>query len=146
MIEEQIKKYIELEGENIRDIYELARSYHKIGQTASALTFYLKFVDECMLFEVDREIMDLMYECLLHAGECFSKQGRREGTARLMYYHAGRLLNYRPEAYYLLSRNWSYVGDWQSSMHFIELAEEKARTCQSKINNFEEASSPLSIA
>jgi tetratricopeptide (TPR) repeat protein len=144
MIEEQVKKYIEQEGECIRDIYELARSYHKIGQTAPAITFYLKLVDECVLSETSQSELDLMYECLLHAGECFSNQGRREGTARVMYHHAERVLKDRPEAYFLLSKNWSYNGDWQSALHFIELAEEKSKTCKSTINNFEYIS-PLAI-
>jgi tetratricopeptide (TPR) repeat protein len=135
MIEEYIQKYIETAEPS--SMYDLAVEYNKIGQTASALTFYLMFAESCK----DNDLK--VYEALLHAGECFSSQGRREGTVRVLYHHAARKLKDRPEAYYLLSKNWSYNGDWQSALHFIELA--KSNPQPDIIDSFSHAGSYNSI-
>ena len=126
MIEELIKDYItypdctQNDNSRIEIMYRIARDYHKAGQTASATTFYFKVAQT--------EKNELGYECLLQIGECFSQQGNREGTVRNMYHHALNLLPDRPEAYILMSKNWSFNQDMQSAYTYIKQGLEKEFT------------------
>lgn len=76
--------------------YNLAEEYYKIGQTAAAISYYLRCSERT-------NSLLLQYECLLKIGQCFKKQGNRTNTVRGMYLKAISLLPNRPEAYYLLS-------------------------------------------
>ena len=113
MIEGLIKDYINV-GYDSELMLKIAKEYHKIGQTASAVTFYFKVAEN--------STDDVAYDCLINIGECFSAQKNREGTVRIMYYHAINLIPERYEAYYLLSKNWAYCSDNQSAYYFIKQA------------------------
>lgn len=71
--------------------------YDTIGQTASALSYYLRCAER-----TEDEL--LRYECLLRGSMCFDKQGTRGFTVKGILQHAIAILPKRPEAYYLLSR------------------------------------------
>jgi hypothetical protein len=71
--------------------------YDTIGQTASALSYYLRCAER-----TEDEL--LRYECLIRGSMCFDKQGTRGFTVKGMLQHAISILPKRPEAYYLLSR------------------------------------------
>ncbi len=77
--------------------FSLAIYYHNIGQTASAISFYIR--------TAERTEDDLLkYECLIKASMCFDSQGCRGFTVKGLLQHAIAILPRRPEAYYLLSR------------------------------------------
>ena len=47
--------------------FALARHYHDINQTASAVSYYLRCAERT-------KSVDLQYECLIHAARCFDSQ------------------------------------------------------------------------
>ena len=77
--------------------FSLGCYYEDIGQTATALSYYLRCAERS-----DDTV--LQYECLLRGSICFSKQGTRSFTVKGLLQHAISILPKRPEAYYLLSR------------------------------------------
>lgn len=79
--------------------YRLAGMYYGMGHTAAALTFYLRTAERT-------DDVALSYECLLVMGLCFEAQSNRGNSARGMYKQAMMLLPNRPEAYFLLARNY----------------------------------------
>jgi len=83
--------------ENPEKNFNLARWYHEQGQTASAISFYLRAADRA-------DDLNLAYECLLHIAKCFYQQGNRTYTVRGLYQHAISILPKRPEAHYLLAK------------------------------------------
>jgi FkbM family methyltransferase len=75
--------------------FNLAVHYHSIGQTASALSYYLRTAERS-----DEKIMQ--YQCLLSAANCFKSQGTRNFTVKSLLQNALTTCPERPEAYYLL--------------------------------------------
>ena len=82
--------------------------YDNIGQTAAAISYYIR--------TAERTSDDLVkYQCLLRTALCFEKQGSRAFSVKGMLQHAVALLPKRPEAYFLLSKfheNEKKEGDW----------------------------------
>jgi tetratricopeptide (TPR) repeat protein len=91
-----IKAYA-YDPENPELNYSLAVIYDNIGQTASAITYYMRAAERT-------EIKELAYECLIKQALCFEKQGNRKHTCTILLKHAICLLPKRPEAYFILSR------------------------------------------
>jgi len=77
--------------------FQLGNIYFDMGQTASAVSYYLRTAERS-----DNE--DLMYACLLRAGVCFDIQGCRKKSVRGLFQSAISLNPIRPEGYFLLSR------------------------------------------
>ena len=71
--------------------------YHEQGQTAAALTYYMR----CAERSSDSE---LSYACLLRAAQCFEAQGHRHVSVRSLIKRALVLLPRRPEAYWYLAK------------------------------------------
>jgi len=86
-----------LDSENPETNFSLGLHYDEIGQTASALSYYLRCAER-----TDDDLVK--YECLIRGSMCFDKQGTRNFTVKGMLQHAIAVLPKRPEAYYLLSR------------------------------------------
>lgn len=82
--------------------FVLASKYKEIGQTAGAISFFLRCADR------SGDNLDLAYESLIHIGKCFDIQGNRFEHVRCMYRQAISILPQRPEAYYMLANfeNW----------------------------------------
>jgi hypothetical protein len=77
--------------------FALGLYYDSIGQTAAALSFYIR--------TAERTTDELLkYECLLRGSMCFDKQGTRKFTVKGLLQHAVAVQPTRPEGYYLLSR------------------------------------------
>lgn len=97
-----------LEPEDAENNFALALYYNNIGQTAAAISYYIR--------TAERTLDDLLkYECLIKAAACFDKQGTRSFSVKGMLQHAVALLPKRPEAYFLLSRYYereAKEGDW----------------------------------
>lgn len=102
-----LKEYVK-EPENEHNNFALALYYHEIGQTASAVSYYLR--------TAERTNDDLIkYECLIRASMCFSSQGTRNFTVKGLLLHSLAICPKRPEAYYLMSKfyeNENKDGSW----------------------------------
>lgn len=95
-LKELIKTYSQSPNEPENN-WNLALYYDAMGQTAPAVSFYIR--------TAERSEDDLLkYECLIRAASCFEKQGTRRFTVKGMIKHAVALQPHRPEGYYLLSR------------------------------------------
>lgn len=92
--------------------FALARYYDGIGQSASAVSYYLRCAER-----TDIEL--LRYECLLHCARCFESQGKRNLTVRGLLQHAIVIHPTGPEAYWMLSRIYehdsSYKDHWMNA-------------------------------
>jgi len=95
-LEKTLLEIYAFDTENPRKNYDLAKWYHEQGQTAAAISYYLRAADRT-------DDLELIYECLLHMASCFKDQKNRNYTVKGLYQHAITILPKRPEAYYLLS-------------------------------------------
>ena len=96
----------------------LGNFYEKLGQTASAVSFYVR----CAEFGEDKL---LQYESLLRAGLCFNKQGSRVFLVKGIFLRAVSLMPERPEAYFLLSRTYERNKDWQEAYSWASVGGNK---------------------
>lgn len=100
--------------------------YHSIGQTASAVSFYLR--------AAERTYDDILrYECLLRAGMCFNSQGCRNNSVEGMFQHAVALAPDRPEGYYFLSRFYEQAKKWFNGYMIASIGERVANKKPSKL-------------
>jgi FkbM family methyltransferase len=83
--------------ENEINNLNLAKYYHSIGQTASAISYYIRTAERT-------KDKTLMYACLLSASDCFNSQGCRNNSVKGLLQSAVALEPKRPEGYFLLSR------------------------------------------
>lgn len=95
-------------------MFDLAREYEFLGQTATAVSFYLRSAE----FTSDDV---LSYECLLRIGLCFEQQKNRDYSVVGRYYHAAALCPTRPEAYYCLANHNFSKNNWVDALMFINL-------------------------
>ena len=106
-LEDLLYQYLD-EPNNAENNFQMALYYDGIGQTASAVSYYLR--------AAERAPTDLLkYECLIRASLCFNKQGSRNFTVKGLLQQAVSLMPTRPEAYYLLSRHYEHEqndGHW----------------------------------
>lgn len=96
--------------ENAEMSYSLANEYWNIGQTAAAISYYLRTAERT-------QNIDLAYECMLRIALCFDKQGNRHNSVRGAYKHALLIHPKRPEAYFLLSQ-FNYNVNWTMESYF----------------------------
>lgn len=112
-----IEQYLN-DQENPEANWLMAINYDSIGQTASALSFYLRTAERS-------ENPKLQYESLIKGALCYLKQGARSFTVRGMLQQAVATLPDRPEAYYWLSvvaeqaPNWD--GNWADAYLYSTL-------------------------
>lgn len=85
-----------LDPNNPEKNFEIALEYDEMGQTASAVSFYIRTAER-----TDDDL--LKYECLIRAAMCFEKQGTRKFSVKGLLQHAIAVQPKRPEGYYLLS-------------------------------------------
>ena len=86
---------------------ELAKAYFDIQQYASAVS-YLNRIAETS------EDDDVVYESLLLLAHCFFLQGNRSSHNKVSLYHAVALKPKRPEAYFLLCREFEIEEPFQA--------------------------------
>lgn len=94
--------------DNAEICFNLGYYYHSIGQTASAVGFYLRTAERS-----DDTL--LQYEALIQASMCFDSQGCRNHTVEGILQHAVALEPNRPEGYYFLSRFYEKTEQWFDS-------------------------------
>ena len=107
VLEDLLYQYLE-NPNDAENNFQMALYYDGIGQTASAVSYYLR--------AAERAPTDIFkYECLIRASLCFNRQGSRNFTVKGLLQHAVSLMPSRPEAYYLLSRHYEHEqndGHW----------------------------------
>jgi tetratricopeptide (TPR) repeat protein len=114
MLNDLLNEYI-FDCENPILNYKLGLEYEKLGQTASAVSYFLRVVER-----TDDDLM--AYECLLRLGQCFEKQRNRNYTVRSMFQAAITLMPDRPEAYYLISKRYEEDSSHFESYEMCEIA------------------------
>ena len=120
-----------LDSQNPEKNYNLAIYYENIGQTASALSYYLRTAERTQ----DKL---LQYECLLRGSICFDKQGSRNFTVKGLLQNAISILPKRPEAYYLLAKFYSKEnkdGSWNECYLISTIAENIVESDNKPLNN-----------
>jgi FkbM family methyltransferase len=95
---------------------KIAAEYDRIGQTASAVSFYLRTAEYGYYTHYDH-----VYASLLKAAQCFSNQKNREHTVQNLYYKAIAYLPQRPEAWFLFSRYFERNKKWQEAYTYAEV-------------------------
>jgi|TARA_Y100000287_G_scaffold185125_1_gene187588 tetratricopeptide (TPR) repeat protein len=95
--------------------FNLGLEYEEIGQTSSAISYYLRAAERC------NDSM-IAYESLLHMGHLYDGQGRRGRTAMSCWRKALCLKPKRPEAYYYISRYFNWHNEYDQGYLFSKLA------------------------
>lgn len=111
-IQELISKSID-NFENPAINFSIAEEYEKLGQTAAALSFYLRAAEFGYT-----DYPFITYTSILKAGLCLEKQGNRNVSSSNNFYQAIAFMPDRPEAYYLLSRFYERTNDWHKAYVF----------------------------
>jgi FkbM family methyltransferase len=94
----------------------IATEYENIGQTASAVSFYLRTAEYGYYSHPEH-----VYASLLKSAHCFSSQKNREATVVNLYLKAIAYIPSRPEAWFLLSRWYERNQKWQESYSMAEV-------------------------
>ena len=94
----------------------IATEYENIGQTASAVSFYLRTAEYGYYSHPEH-----VYASLLKSAHCFSSQKNRENTVVNLYLKAIAYIPSRPEAWFLLSRWYERNQKWQESYSMAEV-------------------------
>jgi tetratricopeptide (TPR) repeat protein len=90
--------------------FRIAVEYERIGQTASAVSFYLRTAEYGYYTHGEH-----VYASLLKSSHCFANQMGRENTVRNLLEKAIAYSPKRPEAWFLLARFYERNKKWQES-------------------------------
>lgn len=112
-LEARLEDYIDDPIDPLKNFW-LAYEYDVLGQTAPAISFFLRAAEKT-------ENIDLQYECLVRIAKCFDRQGSRKATTITMYQYAISLQPTRPEAYLFLAKLYEWHKDWQLCYHYSSL-------------------------
>ena len=113
-----LNKFID-DPEDADNNFKLAIHYDSIGQTASAVSYYLRTAERTRFDEIK-------YQSLLRAAICFDIQGCRNLTVKCLLQHSLAISPKRPEAYFLLSRFYERQGNYNDSYLIASLGEKVA--------------------
>ena len=102
--QELLNNYLNNTGDPYTNL-ELGQYYDSIGQSAGAMSFYLRAAELT-------EDTGIMYDCLIRTSLIITKFGRRPHSAKGQLYHAISVDPTRPEAYYHLSRIYEQKQEW----------------------------------
>ena len=95
--------------------FNLGLEYEELGQSASAITYFLR--------AAERTNDDtLAYESLIHMGHLYDTQGKRERTVMSCLRKAIGLLPERPEAYYYACRLFNWGSEYDQGYMYSSLA------------------------
>jgi hypothetical protein len=96
--------------------FNIAIEYEKAGQTASAVSFYLRTAEYGFYTHPE-----YVYASLIKSSQCFQHQKNRESTVHNLLLKAVAHLPTRPEAWFLLSRYCEQAKRWQEAYTFAEI-------------------------
>jgi beta-1,4-mannosyl-glycoprotein beta-1,4-N-acetylglucosaminyltransferase len=88
--------------------FNLGYDYERLGQTAAAVSFYLRSAEKT-------DDTFLQYECFLRLARCFELQKNRNYTVTGLFHRAITIEPTRPEAYFFLAKHHLDTGDHQSA-------------------------------
>jgi hypothetical protein len=91
--------------------FSLALEYEEIGQTAPAVSFYIRAAER-----TSNKL--LAYESLIRAANCYTSKHARANSVKGLLQNAIALIPNRPEAYLLLSYLYEHKVDWPH--HFFD--------------------------
>lgn len=117
-LQNKLDTYIENVGDATNN-FELGLEYEKLGQYASAFSYFLRA----------SEISDdktMIYESLIHQGKCLDAQKDRDNSVSSTYRKAMVVDPSRPEAYYFLCRYYNWNSKYDEAFYHSDLA---LRTC-----------------
>ena len=95
--------------------FKIAMEYEKAGQTASAVSFYLRTAEYGY-----NSHPEYVYASLLKSAQCFENQKNRESTVHNLFLKAVAYIPTRPEAWFLLARYCERAKRWQEAYTFSE--------------------------
>jgi tetratricopeptide (TPR) repeat protein len=96
--------------------FKIAKEYEALGQTAAAMSFYLRTAE----YGFDSH-PSLVYASLIRISYCVADQSGREHTLENSLFQAIQYMPNRPEAYFVLSRYYERTQKWQQCYMFAEL-------------------------
>lgn len=99
-----LKQYIQ-DPYNSLINYQIGEEYYEIGQTAAALSFFLRAAEYS-------NNKGMQYDALIMVGQCLTKQNRRYNSEMGVYLQAINVDHERPEAYYCLSLLYERKKEW----------------------------------
>jgi hypothetical protein len=98
--------------------FACAVEYHRLNQTASAVSFYLR--------TAEYGEGDLVYNSLLRVAQCFEDQNDRVHTVSNCILQAVAYMPERPEAYFLMSQFHERNGNWQECYTWAKMGSQCA--------------------
>ena len=113
---QELLNYFVANPEEVDINFKLGNYYNSIGQTASAISYYIRTSERT-------DDKEKAYSCLLAAANCFDLQGCRSNSVKGMLQNAISLLPSRPEAYFLLSRFYERQSNYQDSYMIASIGE-----------------------
>jgi len=95
--------------------FSIALEYELIGQTASAISFYLRTAEYGYYTHPE-----YVYASLLKSAQCFEHQKNRQATVQNLFLKAAAYQPGRPEAWFLLARYSERNKKWQEAYTYAE--------------------------
>lgn len=111
--QERLHNFLEAPQNPIYNFW-LAFEYDLNGQTASAVSYYLRAAERT-------DESHIQYESLLRIAKCFERQKNRNFTVSGLYTRAITVDPHRPEAYFLFSEFYYLNKDWQNCYLYATL-------------------------
>jgi tetratricopeptide (TPR) repeat protein len=108
---------------NPKKNFDIAIEYERLGQTASAVGFYLRAAEYG--YKTDPLIT---YTSLLKISVCIEGQKDRKNTVSNVILQAMAYLPERPEAYFLLSKFYEKDAGWQETYTYASLGANALKT------------------
>ena len=109
-IQSRLETYI-LDNENPASNFNLGLEYENVGQSSSAISYYLRAAERC-------NHSSIAYESLIHMGYLYDGQGKRGRTAMSCWRKALSMMPKRPEAYYYISRYYNWISEYDQGYLF----------------------------
>lgn len=111
---------VEVSSDSLNPAKNLAAAieYEKLGQSASAVGFYLRAAE----YGYDEDSL-ISYAALLRVSICIDGQKNRDLTVTNVLLQALAYLPRRPEAYFLMSRFYEKKQSWQEAYTFAVLGQ-----------------------
>lgn len=119
LLEKQLLDYA-MDSENPIINYNIAVTYDKMDQVASAISHYLRCAER-----TDDKL--LQYECLLLAGLGIKRQGSRSHTEKSFFQNAISVLPHRPEAYFFIADTLIRMNQQHNAYTLICVGEQYAK-------------------
>jgi tetratricopeptide (TPR) repeat protein len=101
--------------------WNIALEYFNLGQTAAAVSFFIRCAERT-------DDILLQYECLLKTAECYRLQGGRSFTVEGLMKQAIALLPTQPEAYFILAEYYQQESKWIDGYTIASIGETVANT------------------